>query len=319
MKKLIKSSQMPKFKNITSIVYDSCESDQPLVYIDYRPYAILKFSEHEEAENVKFQLNISGKMIDFGLSDKHYCPVALFHPYEREFVIESIHNYFLDFFGTSVNYQWRTNNYKLSIPRLQNLSVGIRMDIPQEFEDMKNVDNFFSSCPVLKSIDLYFWAFESLSPESESIVYQVESIKINQFDRTVPAVLRNFQGRQAFMMCFLCEPLELIEFVNRWKSGEAFQNLEYLKIIPLHQEIPRDFFMTAIGARHIDGTRKPPTHTVPRVYVEYAHRSNTDPITSHSYVVRKSDNRVASVSIEDRTLSFGVWDKTEEEFLRMAD
>ncbi|CAP32268.2 Protein CBG13341 [Caenorhabditis briggsae] len=55
-----------KIQNFTSIVYDSCEPDQPLVYIAYRPFAIMKFSEHKENENVKFQLSISGKIIDFG-------------------------------------------------------------------------------------------------------------------------------------------------------------------------------------------------------------------------------------------------------------
>ncbi|PIC55288.1 hypothetical protein B9Z55_000627 [Caenorhabditis nigoni] len=46
--------------------------------------------------------------------------------------------------------------------------------------------------------------------------------------------------------------------------------------------------------------------------------SNTDPITSHIYVVRESDNRVASVLIQGRKFRFGVWDKTEEEFLKMT-
>ncbi|PIC48339.1 hypothetical protein B9Z55_007348 [Caenorhabditis nigoni] len=46
---------------------------------------------------------------------------------------------------------------------------------------------------------------------------------------------------------------------------------------------------------------------------------NTDPITSYTYVVRETDNRVASVLIQGGTFSFGVWDKTEEEFLRMMD
>ncbi|PIC44175.1 hypothetical protein B9Z55_004633 [Caenorhabditis nigoni] len=318
MKNLIKSYQVTRFKNVTSIVYDSYIMDHPLVHIGCRPFSILKFSEYEDIENVQYQLNISGKTIDFQSSDKYYCPVALFHPHERELVIESFHNHFLDFFGTSVEYQWKTNNYKLSIPRLQNLS-GIRMEVPHTFEDSKNVDNFFSSCPVLKSIDIDFWADESLSPESESRLYQAESIRTTQFDQNAPAVLRNFQGRQAFLMCFSCDVSDLIEFVNRCKSGEAFQNLEYLTIRIYLEEITRDETLNAIGVRHIDATRKPPTHTVPKAYIDNAFKPNTDPIISHSYVVRESDNRVASVLIQGKTLSFGVWDKTEEEFLRIVD
>ncbi|PIC44181.1 hypothetical protein B9Z55_004636 [Caenorhabditis nigoni] len=319
MKNLIKSYQVTRFKHITSIVYDSYTIDHPLVHIGCRPFSILKFSEYEETANVKFQLNISGKMIDFQSSDEYYCPVALFHPHERESVIESIHNYFLDFFETSVEYHWITNNYKISIPRLKNLAVCIHMFIPRRFEDMKNLDNFFSSCPVLKSIDIDFYADESLSPESESRLYQAESIRTTQFDQKTPAVLRNFQGRQAFLMYFACDVSDLIEFVNRWKSGEAFRKLEYLTILIYREGIPRDETLNSIGARHIDATRKPPTHTVRKSYIDNPFKPMTDPIMSHSYVVRDSDNRVASVLIEGNTLSFGVWDKTEEEFLRMVD
>ncbi|CAO4364280.1 unnamed protein product [Caenorhabditis nigoni] len=319
MKKLIKSSQKAKFKNATSIVYDSCGMDHPLVYLDSIWVRILQFSKYEETENVKFQLNISGKMIDFRSSHKYHCPVALFRPHEQDSVIKYFHNYFLDFFGTSVNYYWITNNYKRSIPRLQNLSVGIRMDIPHKFEDLGNVDKFFSSCPVLKHIDINYFADESLSPESESRLYQAESIEISQDDPTTPAVLHNFQGRQAFLLCYSCDVSHLIEFVSRWKSGTAFQNLEHVKIRMLHSVIPRDTFLTAIGARHIDATKKPPTHSVPKAYIEYAWETNTDPIISHTYVIREFDNRVASVLIEEKALSFGVWDKTEEEFLGMVD
>ncbi|CAO4364276.1 unnamed protein product [Caenorhabditis nigoni] len=319
IRKLVKSSQKAKFKNVTSIVYDSCNMDQPLVYIDYKMFAILKFSKYERTENVQFQLNISGKKIDFRLSDHHYCPVALFHQHERESVIESIHNYFLDFFGTSVEYQWRTDNYERSIPRLQNLAVCIQLHSLRRYTDMKNVDKFFSSHPIWKSIDIGGWTNESLSPESESRLYQAESIKITQYDRKLPPVLRNFQGKQAVLDCFLCKASDLIEFVNRWKSGEAYQNLEHLKITTLREEIPRGETLTAIGARLIDASRRPPAHTLSKRFFKYAFKPNTDPIISHSYVVRDSDNHVASVLIQRKTLSFGVWDKTEKEFLRMVE
>ncbi|PIC44166.1 hypothetical protein B9Z55_004629 [Caenorhabditis nigoni] len=248
-----------------------------------------------------------------------YSDLFSFTPYGDRSIIESFHNNCLYFFGNSVNYHWITKNYQLPIPRLENLSVCFRIYIPDKFGDLKNVDNFLSSHPVLKSIDLDFWAKESLSPESESRLYQAEYIKITQYDRTNPAVLRNFQGKQAFLDCYLYEVSNLIEFVKRWKSGEAYHKLEYLTIYLYREEIPRDETLTAIGARHLDATRKPPAHTLPKPFFMYAFKPNTDPIISHSYVVRDSDNRVASVLIENQTLSFGVWDKTEEEFLRMVD
>ncbi|CAO4364277.1 unnamed protein product [Caenorhabditis nigoni] len=291
IRKLVKSSQRNRLKNAVSVMYDCCYLlGPPLVYIQFK-------------EN----------------SELFYSRLFYFIPYGDRSIIESIHNNFLYFFGNSVEYYWKTDNYKLSIPRLENLSVCFCIRIPYKFEDLENVDNFLSSHTVWKSIDLGFWADASLSPKSESRLYQTESIKISQYDRKLPAVLRKFQGKQAVLDCYLCEPLDLIEFVNRWKSGESFQNLEHLKITTLREEIPRDETLTAIGVRHIDATRRPPAHTLPKLFIEYAFEPYTDPIISHSYVVRESDNRVASVLIERDTLSFGVWDKTEEEFLRMVD
>ncbi|PIC44159.1 hypothetical protein B9Z55_004625 [Caenorhabditis nigoni] len=291
IRKLVKSSQMNRLKNTVSVMYDCCYPfGTPLVYIQFKNNNILDCSK-----------------------------LFYFTPYGTRSIIESFHNNFLYFFGNSVEYHWITDNYKLPIPRLENLSMCFRIIIGDTFGDLKNVDNFLSSHPVLKSIDLGYWLKESLSPESESRLYQVEYIKINQLNRTNPAVLRNFQGKQAIIDCYLFEAADLIDFVNRWISGEAYHKLEYLAIYKYREEIPRDEILTAIGARHIDATRKPPAHSVPRAFIEYASRPNTDPIISHSYVVRESDNRVASVLIERDTLSFGVWDKTEEEFLRMVE
>ncbi|PIC44164.1 hypothetical protein B9Z55_004628 [Caenorhabditis nigoni] len=289
IRKLVKSSQRKRLENTVSIKYDCCwPLGSPLVYIQFKENSRMFYSK-------------------------------LFHfiPYGNRSIIESIHNNFLYFFGNSVEYHWITDNYKLPIPRLDNLSVCSRMRLWENFSDMKNVDNFISSHPVWKAIDLGYWLKESLSPESESRFYQTEYINIKQLNRELPAVLRHFQGKQANLEC-LCEASDLIEFVNRWKSGEAYQKLECLTIYNYREEIPQDEILTSIGARHIDATRKPPAHSVPRAFFEFAYKPNTDPITSHSYVVRESDNRVASVLIQGQTLSFGVWDKTEEEFLGMV-
>ncbi|PIC33344.1 hypothetical protein B9Z55_013358 [Caenorhabditis nigoni] len=83
------------------------------------------------------------------------------------------------------------------------------------------------------------------------------------------------------------------------------------------QEFDQIMIQNIIGVKYIDAKKQPPTHTLPREFNWDGFRE-TIPITSHSYVVRESDNRVASIRIEEKVLSFGVWDKTEEEFLRMV-
>ncbi|PIC55760.1 hypothetical protein B9Z55_000009 [Caenorhabditis nigoni] len=337
MNKLIKSSQIRRFKSVSFIQYGYGRSDEPLVYIPYKStrYTILKlsgpFENSARYENAYFPLNISGKIVDVR--------VCIFHGlvvFSRSWepVIESIHNYLLDLFGSSVEYRWttspRTELYKLFIPRLKNLSV---LHTSCGEKEMKTVDNYLLSSPAIKRIDFFIFYHldaglfrrcgymkteEPFPPESK--LYQAESLEITQIEVAIPAVLRHFQGRQAVIKCSRCEDQDLIEFVNRWKSGEAFKNLEYLKVESEISEFHQNHILAGIRAKHIDTTRNPPTHTVLKTYIDESDdEPNTDPITSYTYVVRESDSHVASVLIQRKTFSFGVWDKTEGEFLRMVE
>ncbi|PIC55061.1 hypothetical protein B9Z55_000496 [Caenorhabditis nigoni] len=151
----------------------------------------------------------------------------------------------------------------------------------------------------------------------DSKFYQTESIEIEQHQNAFATTLRHFQGRQAVLTCFTrCKISDLIEFVNRWKSGEAYHKLERLEVGEVVEDQNR--MLEAIGAKHIDPAKKVPTHTVPRVFNRYS-EPNTKPIRSRAYVVRATDNRVASVLIEEKWLKFGVWDKTEDEFVKMVE
>ncbi|PIC55064.1 hypothetical protein B9Z55_000498 [Caenorhabditis nigoni] len=151
----------------------------------------------------------------------------------------------------------------------------------------------------------------------DSKFYQTQYAEIEQHENAFLTTLQHFQGRQVALKCSTgCRIQDLIEFVNRWKSGEAYLNLERLEVGKFDEH--QDQILEAIGAKRIDSAKKAPTHTVPRVFNRYWN-SNTDPIKSRTYVVRETDNRVASILIEDKWLNFGVWDKTEDEFLKMVD
>ncbi|PIC42337.1 hypothetical protein B9Z55_009450 [Caenorhabditis nigoni] len=329
MKKLIKSSQMNRFKSIGSIVYHVDKTVQPCVYIHEGPFnkTIIRILKQKKTEN-DFQLNVCGKIINFRLRketrNENSYPVASCDLSEKECAIQSIHNYFLEFFGSSVQYHWKQNlnqkeeYYIPAIPQFQNASFSIEMYLKCGFADMKNLENFFSSSPVFKAIRMNATrSKEPFNPKSK--FYQTESIESQQEKHTFPDLLRYFQGKQAFIRCGRCEILNLIEFVNKWKSGEGFQKLEYLEMRICYHEVSQTQVLNGIGPKYIDASKQPPTHSVPKLFRCYVSDQNTYPIISHSYVVRESDNRVASVSIQETTFFFGVWNKTEEEFLRMAN
>ncbi|PIC55472.1 hypothetical protein B9Z55_000736 [Caenorhabditis nigoni] len=74
-----------------------------------------------------------------------------------------------------------------------------------------------------------------------------------------------------------------------------------------------------IAVRYIDRYRQPPTHTLRQGFDWCDKNDTTFQIKSRAYIVRETDNRVASVEVSIISFIFGVWDKTEEEFLRMVD
>ncbi|PIC13944.1 hypothetical protein B9Z55_027515 [Caenorhabditis nigoni] len=202
------------------------------------------------------------------------------------------------------------------------LSVSGKMiDIHSHDANKEILENFFTSSPTFKWINI--WAHGSTEPANpESKFYQAESIQILQLRHNSPDVLRHFQGKQAVLKCCECEVLDVISFLNRWKSGDAYLKLEYLSIQLFEGEFPQNEILNSIGAKHIDETNKPPTHCLPKVYIDYhsfCSEPNTDPFSSHAYVVRVTDNCVASVSIQEKLIYFGVWNKTEDEFLKMIE
>ncbi|CAO4360408.1 unnamed protein product [Caenorhabditis nigoni] len=337
MKNLIKSSQINRFQSVNLIKYTCDHRGEPWVHVHYgnNIERIMIIAKHKEDKYGYFQLKVSGKIIDFRSHPRKYRNIRLrsiensYYPYsvasyppsEKESVVQSIHNYFLDFFGNSMEYQWEAKYlsdesfYIPFIPQLQNVSFHIIIRMDQNFPHLANLDNLFSLSPVLKSIKLSTASMEPINPESK--FYQAESIEIKQLFYASPVNLHHFKGRQLSITGVGIRE-DLIEFVDRWKSGEAFQKLEYLKFKvfmnnPLHNGI-----LNEIGAKYIDELKQPPAHTLPKVYHWYNERPNTKPIISHTYVVRETDNRVASILIGERTLYFGVWNETEEEFLEMV-
>ncbi|CAO4370723.1 unnamed protein product [Caenorhabditis nigoni] len=202
-------------------------------------------------------------MIDIQISDEYINPVVRFQTDEREAVISSMHNSFLDFFGSSVECLWKANDYKICIPQLQNLKGCIK--VCSDDASIEILGNFFTLSPAFKWIDI--WADGSTEPTNpESKFYQAESIRILQDEPKSPNVLSHFQGKQAVLKFGECEVLDVISFMNRWKSGEAHLKLEYLKFHLYWGEFPQNDIFNAIGVKHIDATKNPPTHCLPKVF-----------------------------------------------------
>ncbi|CAO4360427.1 unnamed protein product [Caenorhabditis nigoni] len=331
MKKLIKWSLKKKFKSIRSIRYEREECGAMLVDINWD--TTLEMVNCERWDNLmeeikdanggyhNFQLAVFGKILDFQMCYDNGHPIVCVDNRDKQSIIESIHNYFLDFFGNSMEYYWCEEDYEdYFFPKLQNVSFCIDFRFSRHFEKTEELETFFSASPVCKWIRMSAeMPWQSFNPESK--FYQAEAMELYHSEHHFPAIFRHFKGRQAFIGSARHKTSNVVEFVHRWKSGEAFQKLEYLTFLLFNGEFRENQILNAIGAKYIDATKQPPTHTLPIIYdlSNCSKKPNTDPIISHTYVVRQSDNRVASILIRGTRFSFGVWNKTEEEFLKMMD
>ncbi|CAO4373505.1 unnamed protein product [Caenorhabditis nigoni] len=173
----------------------------------------------------------------------------------------------MDLFGTSMEYDWRifTEDKKLSIPQLQSLSgcAIIQFKNSVKWLELELEEHFFSLSPVLKWMYMHIGSLKTFN--SDSKFYMTESIDIFKMEGG-PDILRYFQGRQAFLRVCQYKSLDFIEFVNSWKSGNAFQKLEYLYCNDhFSYEHIENEVLNAVGAKYIDTTKKPPTHTLPLV------------------------------------------------------
>ncbi|PIC13946.1 hypothetical protein B9Z55_027515 [Caenorhabditis nigoni] len=99
------------------------------------------------------------------------------------------------------------------------------------------------------------------------------------------------------------EILVYVFYKNDWN--------EKLLLLAKHDDTDNDCHQLSVSGKMID------IHYID--YHSFCSEPNTDPFSSHAYVVRVTDNCVASVSIQEKLIYFGVWNKTEDEFLKMIE
>ncbi|PIC55062.1 hypothetical protein B9Z55_000496 [Caenorhabditis nigoni] len=317
MSKLIKKSQKSNFrKMVRCIKYDHTDEDEHMVFLrhkhtKYNWDVIMQFAKREDKKlNFNFKLNLFGKKFEFGSSNKQPSPYFKLNVFGRKIAFRMTKKYGQCFPVAHFRRHEKKSSDQIDsqlFPQFLRRFYGVSVD-------NKPLSSFRSKRSKVIKMSMMS-AKQPLSLDSK--FYQTESIEIEQHQNAFATTLRHFQGRQAVLTCFTrCKISDLIEFVNRWKSGEAYHKLERLEVGEVVEDQNR--MLEAIGAKHIDPAKKVPTHTVPRVFNRYS-EPNTKPIRSRAYVVRATDNRVASVLIEEKWLKFGVWDKTEDEFVKMVE
>ncbi|EFO90801.1 hypothetical protein CRE_08181 [Caenorhabditis remanei] len=201
-----------------------------------------------------------------------------------------------------------------SIPRLHNIRSSCVWSYPTTTG--KTVDSFCSESPNQD----FFQVLSAINGQLDenSKLYGMKTIDVGEDNSgLVLDIIRRFTGTHAFLRTSELSNSDIIEFVNRWKSNEAFESLEVLVVRFNHQFnlSNRIEIENSIGIRELSSENNAPEF-------HYKRRYNLDPndffshsFVSNSYVVRDHDQRVASVLLNEETFSIGIWNLTENEFL----
>ncbi|CAO4369371.1 unnamed protein product [Caenorhabditis nigoni] len=147
-------------------------------------------------------------------------------------------------------------------------------------------------------------------------IHQIPSLLIRQSSSRSANIVLDFEGRQLRAEFTRIDTKTFFEFVDHWKSGRKFERLERLELVCRFAGFKDRVIYDGIGAKLLNQEKQPPAHTISKSFPD---NKFTEPIVSQYYVVRQTDGHVASVLITQDAIKFGVWDRTEERFLQLAD
>ncbi|CAL2030058.1 unnamed protein product [Caenorhabditis brenneri] len=139
--------------------------------------------------------------------------------------------------------------------------------------------------------------------------YTIQNLYMKRAEFIGKDVLRFFKGKSAILEnCYLFE-YQIIEFLEKWISNEAFNNLEFLLATPDSSfDLDREWIVRRFLVKKFDPSKKWPVYN----YKDKSTNKNYEFTSSH-YLVRDCDGTVASIGIQNKRFVFAVWHLNEKQ------
>ena len=144
---------------------------------------------------------------------------------QKEVAIQGVHEYLCQFFGSSINYTIFSQKTTELPPILKHVS-GSDIWIP-DGKTQEELESYFNDYPIQKYLKLSGKLNSRLIPNS--VVYRNEYLKIDS-ENYGDEILLNFKGRHLIFIYTNFRDSTIIEFLNKWKTNQGFQNLKALFI-----------------------------------------------------------------------------------------
>lgn len=226
--------------------------------------------------------------------------------------IKPIHNHLYDLLGEHTKF-WcyvrriepRQRNLleRKTLPMFQNLQ---KMEIYGDDFETTEIDEFLSTSTRLEFFDWKARSYNQTSKLSDnSKIHGLDTVVVLGENLMANDLIKNFNGRILYTEGNAITAEDVIQFLKEWKSGEKFQNLEYIIMVNV---FPGTEIRDSVD---IKSHRKKVAYKV----VSFDPSSEDFEFKSRLYMVRDSDGYVASVGLTINKIFMGVWKMSEREFL----
>ncbi|EFO90762.1 hypothetical protein CRE_08241 [Caenorhabditis remanei] len=228
IKERIESTIKSRLDKIISITYTSSGPE----------YATISSSNTDDKEFMKLvsrgegrnrpivRMNLFGIDVDCCMATRNHPFFILCNQQDGEQMLQTIHNYFRQFFGSSIEYHLknRCSNY---IPRLENIkNTTLYFGIEEAAAQL--LDGYLTLSPSQEYIAVF--SSGGFEYERNLKLAQTNVLDIVISGSRAGGLLKNFTGRQLFISDGIVTDDDVIQFLDNWMSNQTHQNLEYLKI-----------------------------------------------------------------------------------------
>ncbi|KAF1768718.1 hypothetical protein GCK72_000531 [Caenorhabditis remanei] len=308
----MKSLMRSRFDKILTITYDS-RAPSP-INISSSSSGDLPFMsinrDHDFRGRPLIPMNLVGMDLQVSMPTRNHPLMVLTDLDQEETLVTSIHDYFLDFFGSSIKYQLNVDFLMSPFSKLKNITCTyLSSYLAADFPD------FLKISPNQDFIGLSELGRPSLGRNLEFARTKV--LDIGESYGFTEDILSNFEGRQLFIDNGIISDAAIIQFLNKWRSSEGYQNLEYLTISvsPFEHPLNPNEIMNSIPIHRLYSSDKLPVYQVAKKDHYRKRTWGIHKFSSPNYIVRDSDQNVASIMITEDNITFAAWNVTEKEFL----
>ncbi|KAF1768867.1 hypothetical protein GCK72_000680 [Caenorhabditis remanei] len=309
---MIESSIKSRLDKIISITYISSGPEYATISssnTDDKEF--MKLVPRQEGRNRSIvRMNLFGIDVDCCMATRNHPFFILCNQQNGERMLQTIHNYFRQFFGSSIEYHLKNHcpNY---IPRLENIKNSI-LYFGNEEAAAQLLDGYLTLSPSQEYIAVF--SSGGFEYERNLKLAQTSVLDIWIPDSRAGGLLKNFTGRRLFIRGIVTDE-DVIQFLNSWMSSQTHQNLEYLKINRGRgTDLNPEKIMRNIEMKRFDPNQKMPVYQCDKREVfDYW---KIEEFSSPNFIIRDTDQHVTSLEITTRGIQFASWKMTEEEVMR---